>query len=131
MGGGEGRSDSITHPFILGQGEIELNAFKAKEKQLGREFDWECFLISDLTTEIERHVLVPKHIILSEKEKQKELKRHKLLFESLIDIETNDPMARLLHIQPGVMVKLVYEGSQYIEFRKSSDSDANTVEMNS
>lgn len=71
---------------------------------------------------------------MSEEEKQHELVKHKLKFESLIDIETNDPIACLLHIPQGVMVKLIYrksDGSQHVEFRKSSDSDANTVEMTS
>lgn len=57
--------------------------------------------------EITKHELVPKHILLSEKEKEELLKKYGITLKQLPRILTSDPVIKLINGQPGDVVKII------------------------
>lgn len=57
--------------------------------------------------DIEKHELVPKHIILNEQEKEEILKKYGISVRQLPRISVSDPMIKLLNGKPGDVVKIV------------------------
>lgn len=57
--------------------------------------------------EIENHKLVPKHILLSEKEKEELLKRYGITLKELPRILSSDPMAKALNAKVGDVIKII------------------------
>ncbi len=56
---------------------------------------------------IEKHELVPKHILLSEKEKQKLLERYGITLGKLPRILSSDPMVKILNAKVGDVIKII------------------------
>jgi len=56
---------------------------------------------------IEKHELVPKHVILSEKEKEELLKKYGIELGQLPRILTSDPMVKLLNAKVGDVIKII------------------------
>lgn len=67
----------------------------------------ETFMESDLVVNITKHVLVPKHIRLSEVEKRELLERYRLKESQLPRIQREDPVARYLGLKRGQVVKII------------------------
>lgn len=67
----------------------------------------ECFLEEDLLVNITHHELVPKHILLSQEEKQAALKLYRLKETQLPRILSKDPVARYLGLKRGQVVKII------------------------
>lgn len=67
----------------------------------------ETFLENDLVVNITRHVLVPKHIVLSEDEKKDLLVRYRLKESQLPRIQREDPVARYFGLRRGQVVKII------------------------
>jgi DNA-directed RNA polymerase subunit H (RpoH/RPB5) len=59
--------------------------------------------------EIEKHKLVPKHILLSEKEKEELLKKYGITLRELPRILSSDPMAKALNAKVGDVIKIIRE----------------------
>ncbi len=57
--------------------------------------------------EMIRHVLVPEHIILSDKETKDLLESYNISVAELPKIKTNDPAIRHLDAKPGAVVKIL------------------------
>ncbi|MEM5882677.1 MAG: DNA-directed RNA polymerase subunit H [Candidatus Aenigmatarchaeota archaeon] len=57
--------------------------------------------------EIENHKLVPKHILLSEKEKEELLKKYGITLKELPRILSSDPMAKALNAKVGDVIKII------------------------
>jgi DNA-directed RNA polymerase subunit H (RpoH/RPB5) len=57
--------------------------------------------------DIEKHELVPKHIILNEHEKEELLKRYGISLRQLPRILVSDPVIKLLNGKPGDVVKII------------------------
>jgi len=56
--------------------------------------------------DISRHKLVPKHNILSEKEKRELLEKYKITLNHLPRILTTDPMVKKLDAKVGDIIKI-------------------------
>lgn len=59
--------------------------------------------------EIEKHKLVPKHILLSEEEKEELLKKYGITLRELPRILSSDPMAKVLNAKVGDVIKIIRE----------------------
>lgn len=53
------------------------------------------------------HTLVPKHIILSDKEKEEVLKKYRATLKQLPRILSNDPVAKVIGAKPGDVIKII------------------------
>jgi DNA-directed RNA polymerase subunit H len=53
------------------------------------------------------HELVPKHIILSEKEKEEVLKKYRATLKQLPRILSSDPVAKAIGAKPGDVIKII------------------------
>lgn len=57
--------------------------------------------------DITRHELVPKHEILSEKEKKELLERYKCELKHLPKILDSDPVVKALNAKPGDVIRII------------------------
>ena len=69
---------------------------------------------------ITKHVLVPKHTILTPEEKSNLMKRYRLKSDQLPRIHKSDPIARYLGAVPGQVLKIIRPSEtagRYISYR--------------
>ncbi|MEK6837427.1 MAG: DNA-directed RNA polymerase subunit H [Nanoarchaeota archaeon] len=57
--------------------------------------------------DIKRHVLVPKHVKLSEKEKEEVLKRYNSRFEDFPRILKKDPALQGINVKYGDLIRII------------------------
>jgi DNA-directed RNA polymerase subunit H (RpoH/RPB5) len=62
--------------------------------------------LQNLTVNHLKHTLVPKHIILSEEEKNNVLTKYNSTIKMMPEIDRNDAIARIILLRPGQMVKI-------------------------
>ncbi|KAI9754783.1 MAG: DNA-directed RNA polymerases II 24 kDa polypeptide (RNA polymerase II subunit 5) [Lichina confinis] len=67
----------------------------------------ESFVEQDLVVNITQHELVPKHILLSQAEKEALLHRYRLRESQLPRIQATDPVARYLALRRSQVVKII------------------------
>ncbi|GAB2210104.1 hypothetical protein Droror1_Dr00015358 [Drosera rotundifolia] len=70
----------------------------------------EIFQITDLLVNITKHVLKPKHRVLSEPEKKKLLKKYSLEEKQLPKMSHKDAIAKYYGLEKGKVVKVMYSG---------------------
>ncbi|MHA1743110.1 MAG: DNA-directed RNA polymerase subunit H [Candidatus Heimdallarchaeota archaeon] len=56
---------------------------------------------------IEKHELVPKHIILNDQEKEEVLKKYGITLKQLPRILVSDPAIKDLNVKPGTVIKII------------------------
>uniref|UniRef100_A0A5B7C8A6 Putative DNA-directed RNA polymerase V subunit 5C isoform X1 n=1 Tax=Davidia involucrata TaxID=16924 RepID=A0A5B7C8A6_DAVIN len=71
----------------------------------------ETFQITDLLVNITKHVLAPKHEILSSEEKRKLLKEYHVEDKQLPRMLENDAIARYYGLEKGQVVKITHSGA--------------------
>jgi len=62
--------------------------------------------MADNDVDISKHVLVPKHEVINEREANKLLNEYHIGVEQLPRITTNDPMVKALNAKPGDIIKI-------------------------
>lgn len=73
-----------------------------------QEYFITVFKIEDLMFNILNHVLVPKHRILSDKEKEEFYKKYKIAKDSqLPEISRFDPVAKVIGLRPGQLCEIL------------------------
>ena len=117
----------IMNTFKVDSGIIIIPSSVKLSQQAKREIDEintqiqvEVFSLGELVVNITEHELVPKHIILSDEEKQTLLKKYRLKESQLPKILTSDPVARFLGLVKGQVVKIIRASEtagRYITYR--------------
>jgi DNA-directed RNA polymerase I, II, and III subunit RPABC1 len=94
---------------------------KQKLQEISKELPIEIFTVSELVVNITEHELVPKHILLSEKDKKLLLDKYKIKDPNqLPKILLSDPVARYLGLKRGDVVKIIRKSEtagKYITYR--------------
>ncbi|KAL9232662.1 hypothetical protein vseg_007744 [Gypsophila vaccaria] len=70
----------------------------------------ETFQITDLLVNITKHVLKPRHRVLTPKEKEKLLKKYNLEEKQLPRMSVKDAISRYYGLEKGQVVKVMYTG---------------------
>lgn len=84
-----------------------------KKELLNEEYNnTELFTSKELSFNISKHVLVPKHIKLSKEEGQKILENFNVTKKQMPKILATDPMARYLGLKLGDICKIIRNSSQ-------------------
>ena len=109
----------VNEGLIIIPGKISDQA-KKKIQEIKNELLIEIFTLSELVVNITEHELVPKHILLSLKEKEDLLKRYRIKDSQLPKILMSDPVARYLGLKRGDVVKIERKSEtagKYITYR--------------
>ncbi|GAB4851730.1 DNA-directed RNA polymerase V subunit 5A [Ancistrocladus abbreviatus] len=99
--------ESLDRLILVLQNQITNQAMKAVDLF---SFKVELFQITDLLVNITKHVLKPRHHVLSEKEKQRLLKKYSLEEKQLPRMSQKDAIARYYGLEKGQVVKVMYSG---------------------
>ena len=113
------RATHVNSGIIIISGKISQQA-KQKIEEINCELKIEVFTLNELVVNITEYELVPKHILLSQEDKQKLLERYKIKESQLPKILVTDPVAKYLGLQRGDVVKIIRvseTAGRYITYR--------------
>ncbi|KAG8646451.1 hypothetical protein MANES_09G007600v8 [Manihot esculenta] len=99
--------DSLTGLILVLQNQITNQALKAMDLFT---FRVEMFQITDLLVNITKHVLKPKHEVLTDREKEKLLNKYKIEEKQLPRLLKKDAISRYYGLEKGQVVKVTYTG---------------------
>ncbi|XP_022766600.1 DNA-directed RNA polymerase V subunit 5A-like [Durio zibethinus] len=99
--------ESLTGLILILQNHITNQALKALDLF---SFKVEIFQITDLLVNITKHVLKPKHQVLTEEEKQRLLQKYSIEEKQLPRLLKKDAIARYYGFERGKVVKVTYGG---------------------
>ncbi|KAK9056421.1 hypothetical protein SSX86_023782 [Deinandra increscens subsp. villosa] len=98
---------SLNRLIIVVQSHITNQAMKAVELF---PFKVEMFQITDLLVNITKHVLKPKHRVISDIEKEKLLKKFNLTEKQLPRMSQKDAIAQYYALEKGQVIEVTYNG---------------------
>ncbi|KAF2289289.1 hypothetical protein GH714_034169 [Hevea brasiliensis] len=98
---------SLTGLILILQNQITNQALKAVDLFT---FKVEMFQITDLLVNITKHVLKPKHEVMSEREKQKLLKKYSIEEKQLPRLLKKDAIVKYYGLEKGQVVKVTHTG---------------------
>ncbi|TKY62687.1 DNA-directed RNA polymerase V subunit 5A [Spatholobus suberectus] len=99
--------DTLTGLILIVQNHITSQALKAVNLF---SFKVEIFQITDLLVNITKHVLKPKHQVLTDRQKQNLLKKYNIEEKQLPRMLQTDAIARYYGLERGQVVKVTYSG---------------------
>ncbi|GAU17902.1 hypothetical protein TSUD_330280 [Trifolium subterraneum] len=99
--------DTLTGLILIVQNQITSQALKAINLL---NFKVEIFQITDLLVNVTKHVLKPKHQVLTDKQKKNLLKKYDIQEKQLPRMLQTDAIARYYGLQRGQVVKVTYTG---------------------
>uniref|UniRef100_A0A7C8ZWL0 DNA-directed RNA polymerase n=2 Tax=Opuntia streptacantha TaxID=393608 RepID=A0A7C8ZWL0_OPUST len=99
--------ESLNGMILILQNKITSQAQKSVDLF---PFKVEIFQITDLLVNITKHVLKPKHQVLTDKEKEKLLKKYNLEEKQLPRMSVKDAIARYYGLEKGQVIKVTYSG---------------------
>ncbi|CAM9329919.1 unnamed protein product [Chrysoparadoxa australica] len=115
------RDEKVSKAMIVVKGGLTSFAKTAiAELCKQRTYQVEDFRDAELMVDITEHVLVPKHEVLSEGDKQELLAKYKLKDNQLPRIQQDDPVARYYGLQKGQVVKITRPSEtagRYVTYR--------------
>jgi DNA-directed RNA polymerase I, II, and III subunit RPABC1 len=97
---------SLAGLILILQSHITSQAMKALETLT---FKVEIFKIADLLVNITKHVLKPKHHVLTDQEKQKLLQQYSIDEKQLPRLLKKDAIAKYYGLEKGQVVKVTYD----------------------
>ena len=102
------KNKEIFRSIIISNKPLSAQAERLiKEIDLQSVYRVEFFMINDLLVNVSKHELVPKHLIASDEEKTKVLKKYMVKPAQLPKMLASDPMARYLGLKKGQMVRIL------------------------
>jgi DNA-directed RNA polymerase I, II, and III subunit RPABC1 len=115
----EMKVSKVDSGIIILSGKLSAIA-KNKIAEINSQVTIESFSLGELVVNITEHELVPKHILLTNEEKELLLKRYKIKPHQLPKIFVTDPVARYLGLKKNDVVKIVRDSEtagKYITYR--------------
>ena len=91
------------YKFII----VEAINSKSEKILLSYQTDFEIFKFTELMICIVEHILVPKHMILSQDESNQVLQEYCARKRDMPFIMSNDPVARFYNMKPGEICKII------------------------
>ena len=111
-------NESINRAILVIPQDLTPHAKGVLAQDTARKIEY--FKESELLVNITKHVLVPRHYLLSPEEKSELLKRYKMKDSQLPCIQRNDPVAKYYGLQRGEVVKIVRNSEtagKYVTYR--------------
>lgn len=99
--------ESLSRMILIVQNQITNQALKAVELF---SFKVEIFKITDLLVNITKHVLKPKHRVITDNEKQKLLTKYNLDEKQLPRMSQKDAIALYYGLEKGQVMEVTYNG---------------------
>jgi DNA-directed RNA polymerase I, II, and III subunit RPABC1 len=101
----------VNHAIVLYNNNITVfakNEIKSLQKE-GKEI--ELFLYTELIYNITKHMLVPRHILMTNEEKKVIMKKYKVTDQQVPQVLRTDPVARYFNAKPGQMFKIIRDSN--------------------
>lgn len=115
------RDNEVYNGIIIANKGLNTSAEKLlKDINIDEKYHLEYFHVEDLMVNISKHVLVPKHELCDEEEKQMVLRKYRAKEQQLPKILVSDPMAKYLGARKGNLVKITRDSTtagEYVVYR--------------
>ncbi|KAL7720927.1 ATP-cone domain-containing protein [Entamoeba marina] len=114
---GEVETQGCTKAIIVYHGQLSSVVKQSIERS---KCQWEVMQEDELIVNVTKHVLVPKHILLSNEEKEALKKKYQVTVSQLPRLLKTDPICRYYGFQRGDVIKIVRKSEtagRYITYR--------------
>ncbi|KAK4564671.1 hypothetical protein RGQ29_006665 [Quercus rubra] len=109
------KADNIFSAIVVAQNRLTAQA-KHGVEEVNKLIRMEVFEEKELVVNITEHVLVPKHVVLTNDEKKEMLKKYGLKDLQLPQILVRDPVAKYYGLRRGQVVKIIRESMTADEY---------------
>lgn len=113
------KTDNILRAIIVSS-EAPTPYAKRAVEDFSKGYYLELFLDAELLVNVNKHMLVPKHEVLTNEQKKELLKHYKVKETQLPKMQSQDPIARYLGIRRGQVVKITRNSEtagKYVTYR--------------